>query len=135
MSLHHIDGPDCPNCEDKLKSTHPFLIAWFKWLLPQIPHLHIADAYRNKEQQDAAVSSHHSKLAFPLSSHNHTDDQGNPLSAALDLFQQINGVGHWDSNTYAKIKELTELGSPFKLRYGQDWHGDLRDEDHFELVL
>lgn len=71
-----------------------------------------------------------SKLAFPLSAHNKSDDQGNPCAMALDLFRLCsNGMASWE---YKFCKDISET-LPDTMRWGGAWK-DLGDYDHFELT-
>lgn len=83
--------------------------------------------YRNKEDQDEAVQTGHSKLRWPQSAHNQTPAVGYDLAptplnwADLDSFRQL-------SEHILAIAELLKI----PVVWGGDWE-HFKDYPHFEL--
>ena len=130
------DGSICPLCELKLKNAHKDLVDWFtKAVHPIHPDAHISWTYRDKASQDQAYAEGRSKLKYPLSKHNATDEDGNPQARAIDLFKLcINGLAAWDYKFFKTIADeipAYEEGNPVII-WGGSWH--FRDYPHFELV-
>lgn len=135
--MKHVYGPECPECQFKLAQAHPELREWFNTRVkPGRPDAHISWAYRDKKSQDAAVLDGKSADTFPKSKHNAMDENGQPCSDALDLFQQDEqGRGVWSYFWCKEIAEQSEkAGDPIV------WGGNFRnaaakrrgDYDHFE---
>ncbi len=131
--MKHVNGViSCPSCEDKLNSAYPDLAQWFRESVkPKYPDCHIAWSYRGRDEQETAFLDGKSKLHFPLSAHNKSDDRGNPCALALDLFQlDFNGVGRWAWAYFRTIADDAKAACvPIK------WGGDyktLGDADHIE---
>jgi len=132
---HTNDVKPCPSCEDKLKQAHPQLANWFREdVKSKYPDAHISWSYRDRMNQNQAFAEGKSKLVFPLSAHNKSDDQGNPCALALDLFQLAsNGMGCWPWAYFKQIAEEMKAS-----RQDMKWGGDFKslgDADHFELQM
>lgn len=132
---HSNNISPCPECEEKLKSAHERLADWFKSSVkPLHPDCHISWSYRDKDSQEKAFLDGRSKLHFPLSAHNKSDDQGNPCSLALDFFRlDPNGMACWEWGYFRTIsQEVDKSDEP--IFWGGLW-AHLGDSDHFELKL
>lgn len=138
---HHVNGPQpCPNCEDKLKLAHHDIADWFRnTVRPLFNDCHIAWSFRGKEDQEQCFLNGKTDLHFPLSPHNKSDDQGNPCSLALDLFQQdFHGQGVWSWGYCRDIADKT-LNGPHKIEWAGHWQSikgkKLGDFDHFQMHI
>lgn len=130
MQVKHDDSKYCPSCEEKLKQCHPYLKEWFHDRKVDHPNIHIAWAYRGKEDQEKLFNEGKTHAHYPNSKHNVCDKDGKPCAEALDLFQLINGQAVFDRLFYATLaakcaKELMDVcwGGNFK---------SLGDYDHFQ---
>lgn len=125
----------CPSCEEKLKTAHPELQEWFNTVVkPKHRDAHISWAWRGKEDQEKAFLDGATKLHFPLSPHNKTDDQGNPCSLALDLFElDYNSIARWAWGYFRDIAKEAQQ-SKFKIRWGGDFK-TLGDSNHYSIEL
>jgi hypothetical protein len=130
MSTHHVPGALCLLCEDKLKSAHPLLAEWFRAKKKNYLNLHIAWAYRNAVDQNAAYKEGKSNAQFPNSPHNKEPAQ------ALDIFLiNEDGEAVWPPVLYAKIAQESKDEYPYIL-WGGNFSGPIqRDRDHFELIM
>lgn len=129
-------GP-CPACSAKLLQAHPLLVEWFNTVVkPKHQDCHISWSYRGKEDQEKAFLDHKSKLHFPLSMHNKSDDQGNPCSLALDFFElDYNGIGRWAWKYFKTIADEAQE-TEYKIIWGGSWAKQgLADYDHFQITL
>jgi hypothetical protein len=129
MSLHHIDGPECPLCAFKLSQAHPEIARWFATQKTKRPHLHVSWSYRGQADQDRACDEGKSKLRYPDSKHNKTRD-GKPCAEALDLFWLEDGVATFPPLVYRAIHE-GNLAEAQPIAWGGLFK--FRDYDHFEL--
>lgn len=133
MSKHANGTPACAACEAKLKDAHHDLGEWFRdHVKSKYPDAHISWSFRDQANQDQCFSDGKSKLKFPMSAHNKSDDAGNPCSMALDLFQlDYNGVARWAFGYFRNIADDAEaLGLP--IFWGGKWP-HLGDSDHYSL--
>lgn len=137
----HTSGATCPACDEKLKTADPELARIYRDVIkPRFYDCHISDAWRGERAQNEHVAMGKSRLRWPLSKHNAFDDNGNPCSQALDLFELAsNGMACWRWVYFKAIaQELDAEGLP--IRWGGDWNGNGRkdkddfDSPHFELV-
>lgn len=132
--MKHVNGaPTCPSCEEKLKEAHPDIAKWFREDV-KLKHgdAHISWSFRDKDNQEAAFLDGKSKLHFPLSAHNKSDDQGNACSLALDLFElDYNGQACWSWAYFRTIADEA-AASNAPIFWGGHWQ-KLGDSDHFEL--
>lgn len=131
--MKHENGvSSCPSCEDKLAFAHDDLATWFRERVKtKYPDCHVSWSYRGNQDQEQAFLDGKSKLHFPLSAHNKSNDQGRPCALALDLFQlDDNGVGRWGWSYFRSIADDAKAHAvPIK------WGGDFKtlgDADHFE---
>jgi hypothetical protein len=132
MKAKHVEGTSCPSCDEKLLTAHPDLREWFnKCVKPKFTDAHISWSFRDKFNQNQCVAEGKSKLKWPLSAHNKTDENGNPCAHALDLFELCsNGMARWS------WKYFKEIAAESKAKqYPVDWGHDLWgwDDDHFQL--
>lgn len=132
--MKHINGVSaCPRCEDKLKDAHADLAEWFRdKVKPRYPQAHVSWSYRGQDDQERAFLDGKSKLHFPLSAHNKSDDQGHPCALALDLFQlSDDGVAVWPWKFFYAISVMASRDKA-PIGWGGLWT-HLGDADHFEL--
>lgn len=133
--LHHTSDAECPLCVSKLQQCHPDMVSIFIDLIkPVFVDCHISWTYRDEANQRQAFAEGKSKLSWPMSAHNKSDDQGNPQSLAFDLFQLCsNGMAAWPWAYFRDIN--TRL---YKANKPVFWGGNykhLGDADHFELQI
>lgn len=129
-------GADCPSCEDKLASAHINLTKWFLEIKKAFPDVHISWSYRSEKEQNQFHAEGKSGVPYPLSKHNKKDDQGDPCSLALDLFQLAsNGMAVWAYSYFRAISNLSKKSGE-RIIWGGDFTGaakKLGDFSHFEL--
>lgn len=129
---HHEAGTKCPLCDWKLTTAHPDLAAWFWRIKERYQNAHISWAYRNAEEQKHFFDEGRTRVLWPNSKHNHTDDNGAPQSLALDLFLiDDDGLARFPGLWYAKLNAENESN-----RDPIDWGGRWKhfgDLDHFQL--
>ncbi len=132
---------------DKLATCHPTLVAVAQRALERSPYdFSIIHGYRGEDVQNALFDSGASKKRFPDSMHNHEDDNGKPLSLAIDFAPYINGKIPWNETAIFAViagclfSAASELD--VQLRSGLDWDGDgltsdqtFHDYGHMELIL
>ena len=111
----------------------------------------IIQGYRGKALQNRYFSEGKSKLRYPDSKHNSTDDEGKPCSLAVDVapypvdFKDLKRYHHFAGFVLATYHYLVKTGecySGWRLRWGGNWSEKLADmktnrfEDlgHFEMV-
>lgn len=134
MNKHANGIAECPSCEDKLKNAHPDIAQWFRNSVKHMfPDCHISWSYRGKADQEKAFLDGKSKLHFPLSAHNKSDDQGNPCALALDFFQlDFHGQACWPWGYFRDIANSAVVAN-HSILWGGHWE-KFGDADHFELV-
>lgn len=128
---HHDESPDCPLCSEKLKTAHSLMVDWFKRVKLRYPNVHVSWAYRGQADQEKAFADKRTKVHFPNSPHNHSQD-GKPCALALDLFLiDEDGIARFPGMFYAKLnaeneqnKEPIFWGGRFK---------NFGDLDHFQI--
>lgn len=129
--MKHVYGVmDCPYCEEKLKGVHHALADVYRSLIkPQFQTCHISDGWRGEDDQNKAFEEHRSTKKWPESQHNKLDDQGNPCSLAIDVFEQTaTGVGMWPFAFFESIyRHLLASGVP--IVWGGDWNHNGRTDD------
>jgi peptidoglycan LD-endopeptidase CwlK len=131
----------CQLCEEKLKTVHADLAAIFREVIKRRFHdAHISEGWRGEFEQRRAFAEGKSKAPWPLSKHNKLDDQGNPCSLAIDLFELAsNGLACWRWGYFKAIAEELDR-EDLPIRWGGDWNGngikDKNDFDapHFEII-
>lgn len=130
--MKHENIERCLRCDEKLKQAHPALVSWFWWLKDIFPQVHIAWSFRGKEDQEREFQEGRSRLNWPESKHNWTEN-GQPCSKALDLFElENNGDARFDEHFYEKINE-ENIKEDAPIRWGGTFK-HFKDLDHFELV-
>lgn len=132
---HTNDTSTCDLCEEKLKQAHPEMAEWYRTQVkPKYPDAHISWTYRDQVSQNQAHAEGKSKLSYPLSAHNKSDDQGNPCALAIDLFQLCsNGMASWDWKYFKQIADDMKAYNTNMI-----WGGDFKtigDADHMELKV
>lgn len=133
MTKHTNNIGPCPACDSKLLQAHPLLVEWFNnKVKPAHQDCHISWSYRGKADQEQAFLDGKSKLHFPLSMHNKSDDSGNPCAMAIDFFElDYNGLARWAWAYFRTIaEEADKAGDP--IVWGGTW-AHLSDSDHFQL--
>lgn len=127
----HVNEASCAKCEEILKTAHPVLRQWvLEGVRPRHPEAHVSCAWRNEQDQNRDYAEGKSKLKWPLSNHNKFDDQGNPCSLAVDLFELAsNGMACWRWLFFKMIADEAKADeAPI------DWGYDLWgwDSPHFQ---
>lgn len=106
----------------------------------------VASTYRGKEEQNQLYRDGKSKLKYPESMHNKTDDEGNPQSRAMDIYPVVPGEGvPWGNEKYFYffggyvLATAAQMG--IDLRWGGNWSENYNLDDqsfndlgHFELA-
>ena len=133
MNHHSNDVFPCPLCEEKLAEAHPLIAQWFREKVkPRHKDAHISWSYRDKTNQNQCYAEGKSKLPYPKSKHNKTDEKGIPCSQALDLFKLAsNGMACWEWLYFKAIFDEVVLDNAPII-----WGGifkSISDHDHFEL--
>jgi hypothetical protein len=132
MIPSHTHDAICPLCQLKLKQAHPYLQKWFLKIKSRHFDAHISWSYRDQADQEKAFSEGKTHAHYPNSPHNHLDQDGNPLSLALDLFQlSEQGKALWEQAFFRMIWDEC-------VKDGDDmiWGGNFRslgDLDHFQF--
>lgn len=126
---NNSDKSPCPSCQEKLKTAHPKLVAWFNDVVqPKFNDAHVSCAYRGKVEQNQAHAEGKSQLAYPNSKHNKTDLDGKPCALAIDLFQLCsNGMAAWPFKYFKEISVVMEPG----MTWGGNWK--FVDSPHYQL--
>lgn len=126
----HIPGDTCPSCDEKLKQAHPDIADWFYQVKKQFKEAHIAYTWRNEFDQNRMVAEGKSKLPWPKSKHNNVDENGNPYSLAVDLFELAsNGMACW---RWRYFKDIADQFCNNNVDWGGNWE-HFKDSPHFEL--
>lgn len=127
--LHHVNGSNCPLCEEKLSLAHAELRSWFIDVVkPWYLNAHISWSFREKTDQEVLFLNGKTKLHFPESAHNKSP------ALALDLFQiDPDGEGFWNPEFFAALHAINVVKHP-NIFWGGLWRS-LGDKDHFELTL
>tara|TARA_Y100000593_G_scaffold95130_1_gene200424 strand:- start:3381 stop:3824 length:444 start_codon:yes stop_codon:yes gene_type:complete len=134
---------------ENLETCHPDLQTLFNEVIKEIDCT-VTCGHRNKEDQDKAVASGHSKAQFPHGKHN-----SNP-STAIDVypypidFEDMDRYYYFAGFVMAKAQILLEVGEiSHKIKWGGCWKGlnkgkidfsynrrkgILDDKPHFELI-
>lgn len=103
MNLHHNDDDPCPMCESKLEGAHVDLVTWFREVKSLWSNCHVSWAFRNEALQNKAYENHASNLKWPMSAHNHMENN-KPCALALDIFQiDEDGVGRFSPKFYSMV--------------------------------
>lgn len=132
--MKHTIVQPCPSCADKLRGCHPDMAVLHAFVVALHPDAHISWGFRDEENQKMAYSCGRSKLQWPNSPHNKTDETGAPQSVAVDYFRlDDTGGAHWDKDFFTGIwSEVASHG--FNIRWG-GMFSHLGDFDHFERVI
>ena len=122
--MHHIAGPDCLSCNNKLELVHAELVAWFKDVKLDFPNAHVAWGFRGKEDQEKAFQEGRTRLHYPNSKHNLIPSQ------AVDIFQiDEQGLAVFDPIFYTKVAEQL----PLFIEWAGKWT-KFKELDHYEIV-
>lgn len=129
---HTNDGP-CVSCEAKLEKACPTMVYWFDIMKEANPTAHISWSWRGEMEQNQMFADGKSRQKWPESKHNVMDDNFNPKSEALDIFELLSdGKASFELPFYEKIAEETkEWGFP--IRWGGTFK-TIKDYNHFEVV-
>lgn len=129
---HDSDAETCPLCSEKLQSADPQLVEWFLDMKKHFPSLHIAWAFRSKEDQDRACKEGASQRPWPTSKHNFMRD-GLPCAQALDVFElDENERASFSPRFYFLISELTKKLSFKNVEWSGEWRR-FKELMHFQL--
>jgi hypothetical protein len=130
-SARHTEGKVCPSCDEKLKTAHPDIAAWFRDVKRRHQNVHVSWAWRGADAQNKAYFEGKSNCPFPKSPHNHTEG-GKPCSLALDLFLITEeGEAVFPAAFYKRLNAENEAA---KIR--MIWGGhfkSLGDAGHFQI--
>lgn len=114
--------------------AHPALTIWFKAMREHFSTVHIYCSYRGLEEQNKAFKDGRSKLSYPYSKHNKTDEAGKPRAEALDLFQLTEErIAQFPYKFYERIALLSKDRKD-PIRWGGTFK-TLGDSNHFELKI
>lgn len=130
MARHNEDD-SCPRCAEKLRTAQPTIAEWFLEAKKQFPDLHVATAFRGKEDQEKVFKEGKTRARFPRSKHNHTEN-GLPCALALDVFQLKIGKAIFSTDFLAELWQWTVA-----MGYSMKWGGNFKrlvDCVHFELL-
>lgn len=130
--MKHSNDPICMKCSKFLEEADPSLGTWFFIMRGEFPDLHISCSWRGKEDQTFYYMSGKSKLPWPKSKHNVTDEKGNPCARALDLFR-INeqGKAEFKMAFYKAVYDFSIFQGFKDIEWGGNWK--FKDGPHFEL--
>lgn len=129
--MRHESGPECPNCNEKLKQAHPDIAAWYRKVKFKYVNVHISWSFRNMADQNRAYSEGKSQLRWPKSKHNHME-QALPCALALDLFLiDEDGLARFPPLFYARLNADNQRDHE-PITWGGSWD-KFKDFDHFEL--
>lgn len=123
----HTKDLECPLCEEKLKSVHPFLVSWFTYhIKPRWPNAHISCGHRGKFEQEFLWIDKKTQLHWPNSKHNKFPAE------AIDLFQiDRDGKAYWDVPFFTDLVRYSKEND-IQLIWGGNF-ANLRDYCHFEM--
>ena len=129
----------------RLETCHPALRAVMTRAIEITPFdFTIVCGWRGEAEQNQAYAEKKSKLRWPQSKHNHTEN-GQPLSLAVDIAPYLNGGIPWDDeisfHVLAGVVFAAANERGVKLRWGGNWGpswapkaNKFRDLPHFELL-
>jgi peptidoglycan L-alanyl-D-glutamate endopeptidase CwlK len=123
-----------------LEQAHPLLGKIMTRALEIGPEdFSINESYRGKADQEAAVARGTSKVHYPNSAHNQTDD-GRPCSCAVDVlpypfkgWEAPESRASWGRIADAVFKAADEIGVKVRWGGGRPDHDFNWDLPHFEL--
>ena len=134
---------------NNLGECHDDLIILFTEVIKYID-CSIVDGARSEEEQNKLFHAGKSKVEYPNSKHNVTDEM--PLSMAIDAAPYINGGIPWNDTRYfyyfggfvLAVAEILYANGKMKhkTRWGGDWSQNhcfndqsFHDLPHFELII
>ncbi len=133
MKIKHSNDGECLRCKEKLMQACPIMVSWFAYIKASNPEAHISWSYRNEEEQNKMVEENKSKKTWPSSKHNTLDENGQPSSQALDIFQLLDdGGAKFSTSWYHKINDET-LAAKLPITWGGNYI-TLRDYCHFQTI-
>ncbi len=130
---------------ERLETCHSDLIVLFSAVIEEID-CSVICGHRNKEDQDKAVASGHSKARFPYGKHNSLPSNAidvAPYPIDWDDLQRFYYFAGW---VMAKAKILKNVGEiSHNIRWGGNWRGfengvidfkknSFDDLPHFEII-
>jgi peptidoglycan L-alanyl-D-glutamate endopeptidase CwlK len=120
----HQTSTKCPKCQEIIYKhlLNPILRQWFEDLQEQLPDLHIAYTYRDKDEQNKFFREGKSKAKFGQSPHNYLP------ALAIDVFFLVNGKYSLDVARLANIADSAPPG----ITWGGKWK--FKDCPHFEVT-
>lgn len=137
------------NSKNKLDTCHPVLHDIANEAIATSPYdITIIHGWRGMDLQNQLYAKGKSKLQFPFSRHNKTDDphviDPHRLSDALDFAPYVNGINWEDSHIFSVIAGCffaAAIRMGHVLRWGGDWDMDGSTKDqtfmdwgHLEIV-
>lgn len=130
--MKHSNGGECPSCKEKLDMAHEKMREFFAFVKGNHPCCHISWSYRGQKEQNEAFDKGLSKLRYPASKHNKTDEHGRPCAEALDLFLLISDKAEFPVAFYYQVHEEL-VAAKLDIRWGGNFIKP-KDYDHFELI-
>lgn len=128
----HTHAPICPGCEEKLIQVYSYMQQWFRKIKFLYSTAHVSWGYRDQADQEIAFQAGRSHDHFPNSPHNRTNDQGEPESYAIDLFElTLDGRGKWDPRFFNTLNDYNRQNKEPII-----WGGNFKslgDMDHFQF--
>ena len=130
---------------ERLETCHPDLITLFEAVAEEID-CSVLCGHRNKEDQDKAVASGHSKAVFPKGKHNASPSNAIDIAPYPIDWNDRERFFYFAGFVLAKAEILKNVGEiSHKIRWGGNWRGFRKgvidfskntfdDLPHFELV-
>lgn len=127
---------------DELRTCHPIIVEVASRVITHFDFT-VLEGWRSKERQNEMFRTGKSKVRWPNSKHNHTDEEGGQLSLAVDVAPYPIDWSKVERFRYFAgwwMGVATQIGYPDYFRWGGDWDmdTDLSDQNfndlgHFEL--
>jgi hypothetical protein len=136
--MQHTRPPAlCARCLEYLSLCHPDIIDFVTQIQKVFLDCHVCQGFRNKEDQHAAFAADLSKLDWPMSRHNHTENEI-PKSMAVDLFRlDEHNKAQFEDGYYKRIYNYY-LSNKLSFKHEDvHWGGNylhFKDLDHFEIL-
>jgi len=131
----------------KLETCHPALEKVVRRALQLSPYdITIIHGYRGEEVQNSLFDAGLSKLPYPASKHNKTNNFNQPCSEAIDFAPWVNNGIDWkDTLIFSVVVGIMIAAAKEQgvtLRWGGDWDSDGSSRDqsfmdigHVEIIL
>ena len=124
------ENPVCQSCHSFFPGLSFTMQDFMLWVWKNHGDLHICQGFRPELQQHALFLEGKSKLDWPRSAHNNTEN-GQPCSEAVDLFVlDPDGKALFPVDRYQALHDEAILaGQP--IEWGGSWL-TFKDDDHFQ---